>query len=381
MHLNATEYKKIIGLLSDTEFEIPISQNSNDIYFPCFLEKRINQYLAYYSSHLKDYTDNILNTLDFGKNESYTLDNKIQFLATGIMTAVQCYYRGDLREASRVFDQSLDHAGFTQTTLVATIPATSRFYRTRLSNGRRMKRQDLFHNPFENRHLVATSRYSIPGLPALYLGSSVYVCWEEFNQAPIKDLYFSQFRTTRPLRVVKIQRLDDLQADLEAAEFVPSVNIVYMLRYLLLFPLTIACSIRTKEIHGTFKPEYIIPQLLLQYVTKNKDVDGIMFPSTKVDYTTIDGVTAYNYVFPVKQVASQGLCSELVNTFVLTEPTSTEIESLINYSGRFITTADQFSAIPGAISIVEGVSTPYRATAFGRLEDILNLRASMPIEQ
>ena len=38
---------------------------------------------------------------------------------------------------------------------------------------------------------VSTNRYSVPGFPALYLGDTTYVCWEEFNKFRIRDLWFS----------------------------------------------------------------------------------------------------------------------------------------------------------------------------------------------
>jgi hypothetical protein len=152
-----------------------------------------------------------------------------------------------------------------------------------------------------------------------------------------------------------------------------------LLRYLLLLPLAIACSIKTREPNGTFKPEYIIPQLLLQYVIASKEVDGIMFPSTKVAYHQSRQVPAYNYIFPVKQSSDAGFCNKLVSDFILTEPTSTEIETLLNYSGTLPLPLDRFNAVPGEISLVEGVWTPYQGTAFGRLEEIMHTRPAATI--
>lgn len=47
-------------------------------------------------------------------------------------------------------------------------------YRVRQTQTPALKAVDLFHIPFELRHLVATQRYSIPGLPCLYLAGSLY---------------------------------------------------------------------------------------------------------------------------------------------------------------------------------------------------------------
>ena len=48
-------------------------------------------------------------------------------------------------------------------------------YRIRLeSNATLTKKEDLFHIPFQSRHLVKSQRFSIPGLPCLYLSNSIY---------------------------------------------------------------------------------------------------------------------------------------------------------------------------------------------------------------
>ena len=228
---------------------------------------------------------------------------------------------------------------------------------------------------------MATSRYSIPGLPALYLGDSIYVCWEEYRQGRMDNLYFSRFRSTKRSRVVKIQRIEDFIHEIETPNVgaSPHTRLMFLARYLAVFPLCIACSIRTKSDTDTFKPEYIIPQLLLQYITAEKDVAGIKFPSTRIDYTKIRGVPAYNYVFPVKVSKNKGYCSELVSNFLLTEPTSIRLESLLNYSGELALPPERFSSLPGHISLVEGVFTPYKGTAFGRLEEILYSRFAATI--
>jgi hypothetical protein len=154
---------------------------------------------------------------------------------------------------------------------------------------------------------------------------------------------------------------------------------MFLARYLAVFPLCIACSIKTKSDTDTFKPEYIIPQLLLQYVTTEKGVAGIKFPSTRIDYHRIRGVPAYNYVFPVKESRSTGYCTELVDTFLLTEPTSVEIESFLNSAALSGAPAKTIPTASDYISLVHGVRTPYQETTFGRMEEILRSRAALSI--
>jgi len=56
----------------------------------------------------------------------------------------------------------------------------------------------MFHMPFELRWLVSKNRYSAPGIPMLYCGASVAICWEEIGR-PSLD---STWRTGLKVRTV-----------------------------------------------------------------------------------------------------------------------------------------------------------------------------------
>ncbi|MFH4351795.1 hypothetical protein WAJ70_22165, partial [Acinetobacter baumannii] len=56
-----------------------------------------------------------------------------------------------------------------------------------------------------------------------------------------------------------------------------------VISYLIIWPLMAACSVRVKNTTNTFKPEYIIPQLLLQFIRYDEFFDGVSYFSTKVD--------------------------------------------------------------------------------------------------
>src|SRR5205823_638449 len=62
---------------------------------------------------------------------------------------------------------------------------------------------DLFHIPFNSRHLITNQRYSFPGLPCLYLGQSLYVCWEELGRPDLNGVVISRFRL-RTAETVKV---------------------------------------------------------------------------------------------------------------------------------------------------------------------------------
>jgi hypothetical protein len=51
----------------------------------------------------------------------------------------------------------------------------------------------IFHVPFNLRHKVSSQRYSVPGLPCLYLGGSIWICWEELGRPSFHNLQVSRF--------------------------------------------------------------------------------------------------------------------------------------------------------------------------------------------
>ena len=53
----------------------------------------------------------------------------------------------------------------------------------------------------------------------------------------------------------------------------------YLLKYICTYPLRAACSIVAEHPGSRFIEEYIIPQLLLQWVLNDKDFDGIRYES------------------------------------------------------------------------------------------------------
>ncbi|MBG7610701.1 hypothetical protein IU405_00375, partial [Polaribacter sp. BAL334] len=56
--------------------------------------------------------------------------------------------------------------------------------------------KDLFHIPYEKRHLIGNNRFSLSGFPCLYFGNKVYCCWEELNRPKIENCFISKFDLT-----------------------------------------------------------------------------------------------------------------------------------------------------------------------------------------
>jgi len=367
-------YERIKFYLGDSSCQIP-SQNDLDDY-PKFLKIRLKAWIDHYNGTIKPIVDSEI-PFDPKPNPGKTVDARINKLSAGLIETVKIYYSGNVLKATECFNDSLKEMLFDEVKDQIKLEKDCVFYRGRIAEpGAQLFMNDLFHVPFNSRHFVSTNRFSIPGLPALYLGDTVYVCWEEFGRHRLRDIFFSRFSNTKELNVVRIQRFDDLLLYLDKLS--PEIALMHLLRYLVLFPLTIACSISVKLTKAPFKPEYIIPQLLLQLITNDKElkIDGIMFPSTKVDYSKLDDVSAYNYVFPVKEIAATGYCSDLVDTFSLTNPTSLELEEVMyNPAHHYGMLLGSGPSVLKTIEIFGGVKSYYINTSFGKIEQHLSGRA------
>lgn len=368
-------HDKLLKSFDSKLYTTPSEQKDTDTYFPDYLKSRLNDWLSYYEKNQRSIIDAPENW-DSGKSD--IVFNRLKKLIDGINTSVDKYYAGKVLEATKVFNSAIVENIFQYDKIPPVLPMSGNheFYRARLKEPfRHFKRPDLFHVPFEKRHLITTKRYSIPGLPALYFGDSTYVCWEELDRKDINELWFSRFQNQQQLKVLELLRYEDFRnnyVDKNISADLATKN-GWLFRYIVNFPLNIACTIKVKEKDGIFKPEYIIPQLLLQYVSNNHDVDGIKYPSTKADYSKLIEVPAYNYVFPVKTVKKKGYCEELKNTFHLTQPTSLEWELLkynpIHQAGFIVGGGVDKST--KRIELVEGEKSPYWSTSFGRLEQHL----------
>ncbi|EPN5006678.1 hypothetical protein ACT0GK_004461 [Vibrio parahaemolyticus] len=234
-------------------------------------------------------------------------------------------------------------------------------------------REDLFHIPFELNHLIANNRFSLSGFPCLYMSNTVYACWEELGRPNIDKCFVSAFDITNlsffdlslsPREVTEKLRkhcnfLKKANEPLQM-EYVESF-VSYLTDYLYLWPAIFCSSIKVRNQNSVFKPEYIFPQLILEWFV-SVDVclfDGIKFRSTK--NLSLEGkieeessLLAKNYVIPARKYSHSGFCREYVRKVKLTQPINYAFQSLL---GRNVSVGDNCNQ--------------YSSTVFGKIERML----------
>ncbi|EJQ31609.1 hypothetical protein IEC_05551 [Bacillus toyonensis] len=256
----------------------------------------------------------------------------VKNLCEGIICSLQEYYKGFPSKAFKEFHRVLIN-NVSIPNHFNHIKTLQKFdneflYKMRVGTDHVFTSEEMFHIPLELRGIVSTNRYSIPGLPCIYLGSSPLTCWEELNKPDLNTVQTSVFKSddisyidlsTPPVVFIDkiIKKFYDYGTIMKKGLFAKELNEPNeVISYLIIWPLMAACSVRVKNTTDTFKPEYIIPQLLLQFIRYDGFFDGVSYFSTKVDnYSAETAVLYKNFAFPVQDGATKGLCPKLQSKF------------------------------------------------------------------
>ena len=203
-------------------------------------------------------------------------------------------------------------------------------YRLRNAGPKPYPRGGLFHIPFQSRRSVGETRYSVAGRPCLYLGGSTEVCWRELRRPNLSAVAVSRFhaRPGTDLKVLNFgHRLPLLAAwvDKEPHKFLDfRSDAVKVVAHVTCWPLIAACSIRVPDQARPERPEYFVPQLMLEWIVRTRGFHGIRFFSTHYNEYPDDPKTYMNYVFPARTTQAVGYCPDLCGLFDLTEPVTWE---------------------------------------------------------
>ena len=254
----------------------------------------------------------------------------IQSVTDRIERMLTCYLQGKISSSynilGRWWNGNEASLGFRLDAVAYNIEKEQILYRMRRKEKNlKFSREDLFHVPYSLRHILRNYRYSITGFPCLYIGKTIYGCWEEMGKPTLDDFYVSALKATTkiPLLDLRLIRNDFPNEGSKIA-------------YLSSLPIIIACSIENLKGECHFVPEYIIPQMMLHAIllekSNNKGFEGIIYTSTKcISAPNIfdNSETFANIAIPVKgNSKDKEHCRSLTSKFSITNPISAEYEFL-----------------------------------------------------
>lgn len=359
-------------LLSDAVFQQGL--DSEESYLPDHIDATLRSYSkvlkdkpfweAFYKIHYPGHP-----------NEYGYFTSAIDEFSVSIGKCFEAYYLGKISKAYSCLKEGLNKILYGTSKLfndaVLIYPEKElNLYRIRVrkdSDTDEFGRKEMFHIPFNQRGKVSTQRYSIPGHPSLYLGDSIFVCWKELNQPSVKSIYASRYENSTELKVIEIKSVHELLEEIESLDGTELSSTIF--RFLLLYPLTVASSIKVAERQDSFKPEYIVPQLFLQYILDEKsELDGIKYFSTRVETGRTNNVGTSNFVFPSKTNKKEGYCPELISKFRLTHPVLWEYEEINVSNATFLNNSIDGNKL---IELYKGRKVPYHWTTFSAIEKTL----------
>jgi len=174
-------------------------------------------------------------------------------------------------------------------------------------------RKGMFHMPANLLSNLASSRYSMNGFSCLYLGASLYVCWEETRRPDIETVNYVKMVSTRDIELITTLCPNTFQTEQDVIQF-------------FIFAL---CSKITTNDSDKFQFAYVFPEMLLHilvhHIGKNGEPYGIKYISSR--YFNNDGNFSfeglfYNYVIPIcgDIDAKDHLCVALKKSFKVSEP-------------------------------------------------------------
>ena len=257
--------------------------------------------------------------------------------------------------------------------------ALGTLYRLRVADQyEHLGRKEAFHVPFQLRHIVAPQRYSMLGLPMLYLGSSLFVCWEEMGRLSFDRLWVSalKLREGQSIRLLDFgPRPSRLGRIIEESNHESDPEVQLAIARAVLWPLIAACSFPRRHQGAAFVEEYLVPQLVLAFCA-NSGFDGVRYTSNRVRGTGGQDLT-HNYVLPAQPSESAGHCPRLTSLFEMTQPMPwSVIEALgppINHGAPLVRSRR------GRLEAYAENEVWYGGTAFARIEAQLALKKFGPV--
>ena len=235
----------------------------------------------------------------FTKNR---LSNLVNRIIEAHLKILQYCYKGDLFSASKLLYQLLlcQNSKLKQylvepyiNYLDSKVFTKEIFYRMRDEDKDKLV-DNCSHVPYNLRGSIDSNRFSLQGLPCLYLANTKETANKELRSMEEgKQRWVSEFAPTRDFA------LTDLR--FKQVELQPNMSIYDAFKLLITFPIRLLCSMKVKDEKARFHEEYYFPQLLshliLVYLKEHPNeklycgTEGIMFDSTQ-------NRTGYNIILP-----------------------------------------------------------------------------------
>ncbi len=368
-------------------FYLPHLMNSEEGYIEA-LKKKFENFLTFSNDQ---HVDKILD-----------VDLRIlEIICKSILSSIEFYYNGEIEKSYKTVESL-----FFEHKAIFFIGSLKRFFDRKQGNDFTFYRArgasnvyekdldplELFHIPFNKRHLIQNQRYSLNGIPCLYLGKSVYVCWEELGRIDINKLNVSAFTFNKDsdtnilYLAYTLQEVVNFfhQSSYNEAYFLKMEERDWLKKYFYTWTLQAACSIYSNDINRNYKEEYIFPQILMN-VLKKINIQGIAYFSTKGTYNeAFSGNIFVNLALPAYQEKDESHSVSLTSTFKATRSLNygmwSEIYDKSQKLGDGTLQTPEKAMSVKMLMLNDELKLLYKDTSFYRFEETLNLLTKHNLE-
>lgn len=260
-------------------------------------------------------------------------------------------------------DESYDYSIHLETPLT--------FFRCR--GGHHLERKEMLHIPLNKRSQIGSCRFSLSGIPCLYLSTTTFCCWNELLYP--SEMSASAFRPNERGKHFKILNLTIspwLIHGMDRNVYDPMSELVKCLWQL--FPLTLAVSAHVVMPQQCgYRPEYTISHLIMRCLKELK-LDGVAFLSTRCG-TALQFPHNVNLAIPVFIGAEKNAnYGEICSGFEMTDPITiipAEPYSVDSATSKSYLNTVYDTGIHATIVTPYG-RVPYGTTLFGKTDDLLS---------
>lgn len=206
----------------------------------------------------------------------------------------QSYKSGNIGKAMQKMQEVLESNKFIPT--LSFVKEQGMLFRVRKNDDYYLyDKSEMFHMPLNKTSAVGNQRYSINGFPCLYLGASIYDCWEECRRPDLEKLNVVAYKyvKSKPLKFLLI-------------DYPKHVGELQNYKSIVLF---LHCSYFSKNDKEVHKAEYVIPELVLHSLIGMKEkedfsYDGIAYISSRffkpACFFPSNHDLMMNYVIPIR---------------------------------------------------------------------------------
>lgn len=288
----------------------------DDLVLPIAIDRDI-----YYTRELSDRLDIYIKFLESKLTNDDLLINDVKAIVEMIKSAINVYLSGDIANAQEIIfsllkglcDNEYIKSDLSESLLLNScllkdnlkdehVQYSNVFFRGRTSKqGRPLNKEEMYHISLNERQYISTQRFSIPGVPCIYLANSSFCCWLELNRPSDNEFWISMYKVKENISVLNLSsKVIDINniIDNNVEGLNTSLDLISLRNSMIkIWPLVCASSFSVSESNRSFQSEYIISHLIMMNL-KRLNINGVIYLSTKIKDDLSDNAVMYNLAIP-----------------------------------------------------------------------------------